>query len=154
MSLAFCLKRRISMFRKLQRLSRGRVALRKGDSPRVREEYGPTYYSGEGWLTCYTSCVACARIRDAGVFACLPDLLRVLTQGRREGRMGQAGYVTYVLPSFQNKTRSPKWVTHVCAPFRSTGTRWDGVCFRRFLLDTVPDLGPFLCTLIPDDTRF
>jgi|SRR6266566_6051925 len=36
-SLAFCLKRRISMFRKLQRLSRGRVALSKGDIPKVRE---------------------------------------------------------------------------------------------------------------------
>jgi hypothetical protein len=42
-----------------------------------------------------------------------------------------------------NFTRSYKWVcfaqrTHV---FHSPGTRWDGVCFRRFLLDTVPDLG-------------
>jgi hypothetical protein len=24
------------------------------------------------------------------------------------------------------------------------GTRWNGVCFRRFLLDTVPELGPSL----------
>jgi hypothetical protein len=30
---------------------------------------------------------------------------------------------------------------------RSTGTRWEGVCFRRFLLDTVPDLGPSLRTM-------
>jgi len=36
MTLAFCLKRRISMLIKLQRLSRGRIALRKGDIPKVR----------------------------------------------------------------------------------------------------------------------
>lgn len=36
MALALCLKRRISVVRKLQRLSRGRVALRKGDVPKVR----------------------------------------------------------------------------------------------------------------------
>ena len=30
--------------------------------------------------------------------------------------------------------------------FRSTGTERDGVCFRRALLDTVPDLGPSFCT--------
>ena len=53
MSLAFCLKRRISMFRKLQRLSRGRVALRKGDIPKVRHECGPNCYSGGP--TCLTS---------------------------------------------------------------------------------------------------
>lgn len=40
----------------------------------------------------FTSCAACARIRDAGVYACLSDLLRVLTQGRRTRRVGQARY--------------------------------------------------------------
>ena len=38
------------MFRKLQRLSKGRVALRKGDIPKVREGCGPTHYSEEGQL--------------------------------------------------------------------------------------------------------
>jgi hypothetical protein len=83
MLLAFCLKRRISMFRMLQRLSRGRVALHKGDIPKVLEECCPRLLFWGG-LTCYTSCVACARIRDAGVFACLSDLIRV-------GRMGRPG---------------------------------------------------------------
>jgi len=44
-SLAFCLKRRISMFRKLHRLSRGRVALRKGDIPRHVHEFVTQEYS-------------------------------------------------------------------------------------------------------------
>lgn len=35
-TLAFCVKRRMSVVRKLHRLSRGRVALRKGDVPKVR----------------------------------------------------------------------------------------------------------------------
>jgi len=100
-SLAFCLKRRISMFRKLQRLSRGRVALSKGDIPKVRERglaLRPYFIvRGEGWLInllFHLRCVACTRIRDAGIFACLSGCLRVLTQGRRQGRMGQARYVT------------------------------------------------------------
>ena len=54
-SLAFCLKRRISMFKKLQRLSRGRVALSKGDIPKVREGRDgvrdPLIIRGEGQLT-------------------------------------------------------------------------------------------------------
>jgi len=94
--LAFCLKRRISMFRKLQRLSRGRVALSKGDIPKVREASRAlrSYSSFGGGLTCCSpACVACTRIRDAGVFACLFNRLRVLTQGRRQGRMGQARHV-------------------------------------------------------------
>lgn len=33
--------------------------------------------------------------------------------------------------------------------FSLTGTRWDGVCFRRSLLDTVPNLGPSLKQHIP-----
>ena len=71
LSLAFSLKRRISMFRKLQRLSRGRVALRKGDIPKVREDCGAWLMVREG-LTC---CVACARLCDTGVYACLSDFL-------------------------------------------------------------------------------
>jgi hypothetical protein len=93
-SLAFCLKRRISIFRKLQRLSRGRVALSKGDIPKVREG-GPgvaAYFIVRGRLAIslavHLLCVACTRIRDAGIFACLSGCFRVLTQGRRQGRMG------------------------------------------------------------------
>lgn len=52
MSLAFCLKRRISVVRKLQRLSRGRVALHKGDVPKVGGKVGGEcagfYYSSSG----------------------------------------------------------------------------------------------------------
>ncbi|KAI9455845.1 hypothetical protein F5148DRAFT_1277188 [Russula earlei] len=83
----FCLKRRISMRLKLQRLSRGRVALRKGDIPKHVHEYVLQEYS----RVCLIS------------FESLPK------DAHREG-------------------------------WGRPGTRWDGFCFRRFLLDTVPDL--------------
>jgi hypothetical protein len=85
------------MFRKLQRLSRGRVALSKGDIPKVRkggrDGVGSLPYRSGGkgltlLFTCLFACVAYTRIRDAGIFSCLSDCLRVLTQGRRQGRMG------------------------------------------------------------------
>ncbi len=38
---------------------------------------------------------------------------------------------------------TPRCAAFLLSP-QKIGTRWDGVCFRRFLLDTVPDLGPFL----------
>jgi hypothetical protein len=45
------------------------------------------------------------------------------------------------------------WGSNLTHPFalaqNQTGARWDGVCFRRFLLDTVPDLGPSLKQHIP-----
>ncbi len=34
------------------------------------------------------------------------------------------------------------------------GTRWDGICFRRFLLDTVPDLGSSPGLVISVDPMF
>jgi hypothetical protein len=58
----------------------------------------------------FTSCVACARIHDAGVHACLSDLLRVPTQGRRPGRMGQAGYASSFF--IFKLARSRRWETH------------------------------------------
>ncbi|KAF8481226.1 hypothetical protein DFH94DRAFT_738861 [Russula ochroleuca] len=96
MSLAFCLKRRISMFRKLQRLSRGRVALRKGDIPKRVHGFVMQEYSR----------------------ACLIAFESLPKDADREG-------------------------------WGRPGTRWDGVCFRRFLLDTVPDLDAQARLLIP-----
>ena len=84
-TLAFCVKRRISVVRKLHRLSRGRVALRKGDAPKVRGVYLISHHRREGQLTIRA---ACARIRDAGVFARLFDILRVLAQRCTPGRLG------------------------------------------------------------------
>jgi len=95
-SLAFCLKRRISMFRKLHRLSRGRVALRKGDIPKHVHEFVTQEYS----RTCLIS------------FESLPKA------AHREG-------------------------------WGRPGTRWSGICFRRFLLDTIPDLDAQARLLIP-----
>ena len=72
------------MFRKLQRLSRGRVALRKGDIPKVRSGTKSSLASFFLFITEKLTgtttfflifCAACARIRDAGVFACLFDRL-------------------------------------------------------------------------------
>jgi hypothetical protein len=97
-------------------------------------------------LTRYTSCVACARIRDAGVFAGLSDLLRVLAQGCKEGWMGQARYVPPRLLTTLSLGRTNGLL--MVRRFGSTGTRWDGICFRRFLLDTVPDLGPSLTHIL------
>jgi len=88
-TLAFCVKRRISVVRKLHRLSRGRVALRKGDVPKHVHEYLTQEYSR----------------------ACLISFESLPKDAHREG-------------------------------WGRPGTRWDGVCFRRLLLDTVPDLGP------------
>jgi len=95
-SLAFCLKRRISMFRKLHRLSRGRVALRKGDIPKHVHEFTTQEYSR----------------------ACLISFESLPKDAHREG-------------------------------WGRPGTRWDGICFRRFLLDTVPDLDAQARLLIP-----
>jgi len=96
MSLAFCLKRRISMFRKLQRLSRGRVALRRGDIPKHVHDFVMQEYSR----------------------ACLISYESLPKDAHREG-------------------------------WGRPGTRWDGVCFRRYLLDTVPDLDAKARLLIP-----
>lgn len=96
-SLAFCLKRRISIFRKLQRLSRGRVALSKGDIPKHVHGYVMQEYSR----------------------ACLVAFESLPKDADREG-------------------------------WGRPGTRWDGVCFRRFLLDTVPDLDAQARLLIPN----
>jgi len=95
-SLAFCLKRRISVLRKLQRLSRGRVALRKGGVPKHVHDFATQEYL----RTCLIA------------FESLPK------DAHREG-------------------------------WGRPGTRWDGVCFRRFLLDTVPDLDAQARLLIP-----
>jgi len=84
------------MFRKLQRLSRGRVALRKGDIPKRAHEFVVQEYSR----------------------ACLI--------------------------AFES---SPKDAHR--AGWGKPGTRWDGVCFRRALLDTVPDLDAQTRLLIP-----
>jgi len=96
MSLGFCLKRRISMLIKLQRLSRGRVALRKGDIPRHVHEYVMQEYSR----------------------ACLISFESLPKDAHREG-------------------------------WGRPGTRLDGICFRRFLLDTIPDLDAQARLLIP-----
>jgi len=96
MSLAFCLKRRISVVRKLQRLSRGRVALHKGDVPKHVHEFVTQEYSR----------------------ACLISFESLPKDAHREG-------------------------------WGRPGTRWDGVCFRRCLLDTVPDLDAQARLLIP-----
>ena len=137
MSLAFCLKRRISMFRKLHRLSRGRVALRKGDIPKVRRPTQTPPFCDDWRLIKFwlASHIACARIRDTGILTYLSDFLRILTQRRIQGRVGQAGY------ALVSCSRLHKWAD--LAAFLFLGTRWSGICFRRFLLDTVPDLGPF-----------
>ncbi|KAI0001979.1 hypothetical protein BJV77DRAFT_938483 [Russula vinacea] len=96
MSLAFCLKRRISMFRKLQRLSRGRVALRKGDIPKGVHGFVTQEYSR----------------------ACLIAFESLPKDANREG-------------------------------WGKPGTQWDGVCFRRFLLNTIPALDAQARLLIP-----
>jgi len=95
-TLAFCVKRRISVVRKLHRLSRGRVALRKGDVPKHVHEYLTQEYSR----------------------ACLISFESLPKDAHREG-------------------------------WGRPGTRWDGVCFRRLLLDTVPDLDTQARLLIP-----
>ncbi|KAI0307850.1 hypothetical protein B0F90DRAFT_1677822 [Multifurca ochricompacta] len=96
MSLAFCLKRRISMFRKLQRLSRGRSALWRGDIPKHVHEFVVQEYSR----------------------ACLISFESLPKDAHQEG-------------------------------WGKPGTQWDGICFRRFLLDTIPDLDAQARLLIP-----
>ncbi|KAH9982516.1 hypothetical protein BGW80DRAFT_1263695, partial [Lactifluus volemus] len=95
-SLVFCLKRRMSMFRKLQRLSRGRVALRRGDIPKRTHEFVTQEYSR----------------------ACLIAFESLPKDTHREG-------------------------------WGKPGTRWGDVCFRRALLDTIPDLDDLTRLLIP-----
>jgi len=85
------------MFRKLQRLSRGRVSLGKGDIPKHVHGYVTQEYSR----------------------ACLIAFESLPKDADREG-------------------------------WGRPGTPWDGVCFRRFLLDTVPDLDAQARLLIPN----
>ena len=76
--------------------------------------------------------------------ACLIAFESLPKDANREG-WGKSGTLhLFFFPSLS--TPLGRSAHGVCA-FRSTGTRWDGVCFRRFLLDTVPDLGLFLRTL-------
>ncbi|KAI0274691.1 hypothetical protein BC834DRAFT_849214 [Gloeopeniophorella convolvens] len=96
MSLAFCLNRRISMVRKLHRISKRRVALRKGDIPKHLHEFVTQEYAR----------------------ACLISFESLPKDAHREG-------------------------------WGRPGTRWDGLSFRRTLLDTIPDLDAQARLLIP-----
>ena len=133
------MKRRISVVRKLHRLSRGRLALRKGDVPKVRVwECSGFHHRGRLTIAQHVH----EYLTQEYSRTCLISFESLPKDAHREG-WGRPG-TPLLPPPFQSHSGVEvgsgllNW-PHV---FRSAGTRWDGVCFRRLLLDTVPDLGP------------
>lgn len=120
----FCLKRRISVHRRLRRIAKSYRTPGKSEFPKVRKMV-PLLL--ENLLT--SCCTACVPLYPTGICSCLPDHIRSTAKGWIPRGMGAPRYVIkYYLP------------IHVLSQLLS-GTMYENKRFRTELLNTIREIG-------------
>ena len=123
-SLAFCLKRRITVYRKLQRISKTYHILGRADAPEVSIL---VLYNN---LRCPFNFMflVCLLVYTARVYSILPYNLWSRAERRSSRRLGKTWYALTIAEL--NMT------SH-----ENSGTKYEDIRFRTALLDTIREIG-------------
>ena len=143
-SIAFCLRRRIAVHRRLQGISKSYKTLGKGDVPDVRQgAFGFSslcLYSNKPLIYCIHS--VGSSLYNARICSCLLDYLRGTAKRWIPRRVGSTWCVPLCSP---RRGESSELMILTNVPY-DAGSKYEDVQFRKRMLDTVSEIGKCFAT--------